>query len=421
VRALVEQLDSEELAQRERARDELTAKGRKILPILKPFLKSPSAEVASQIRSIVEHFEREALLEQSLPKLQTVTIPKGRHTPEEILQKIREQTGYRIDAYGIKMRETLEIGWEKAPVLRVLDEMCRRMGRGRPEPPALAVRTKNEFDTGHDWTAVTLPDQLIVDGEGKPPWATAHFNQFRAVVTDVVVTEKRSLGESSTQASLSLSVSAQPGTHPIHIGSWEVEEIQDDRGTSLKEPGPRRPVFRGEPAPDVGESLDSVWFTLDSSWRYGRQGQEPIPIKPPGPEARRIARLKAKLRVSFAVEEATRIVKVKDIKDKGKESADFGLAKIVFSQPEMKEDGFHLHYAVVGSAHGAPALTLLDPDGTEIQTGGGGSTSSATEYNRHWYLRGATEVAALRLSAWIGRKTIDLPFEFAEIPLPGAP
>jgi hypothetical protein len=420
VGALVEQLDSEDVAQRDRARQELTAKGRKILPLLRPYLKNPSAELANQVRGIVERFEREERLERSLPELRTVTLPKGRHTPEEIFQAIREQTGYRVDAYALRMREPLDIGWEKAPVLRVLDDVCRLLGQGRPEPPPLRTRTVDEFESSFDRSGETSPDRLVVNGELKPPCAVSHFNQFRAALTDVVLTEHRSLKNSSNQAVLSLSVGAQPGTHPIHVGGLEVEEVVDDRGTSLEQNGKRRAVGREGPGPEVGESLDSVWFTIDRESRYGGSGINSVWIQPPPREARRIARLKLKLRLSFAVEERTRVVKIKDIQDKGKEVADFGLATITFSQPGFKESEFSLDYGVTGTAHGDPALGLLDKDGTEIRTGGGGSHSSGAEHHRSWYLRGSTEVAAIRVSAWIGRKTIEIPFEFTDIPLPGA-
>jgi hypothetical protein len=419
VRTLVEQLDSEDISQRDRARQSLIAKGPKIIPILKPFLKSSSAEVAGEVRAILDRFERESRLEQSLPALRTVTLPRGRHTPEDVFREIQKQTGYRIDAYGLKMREPLEIGWEKVPVLRVLDDVCRLLGQGRPEPPALRARTTDDFDFDFERPPDTAENGIRIDGDFKPPRAAAHWNQFRAVVDDVAVTETRSLKTSFTEAHLTLSLSAQPGTHPIDVGSWEVEEILDDQGGALQEGGIRQGrMMRREADPEVGESLDSVWFTLNRHGRFEKFPM-PIPIKPPSPEIRRIARLKLKLRVSFAVEERTRTVKIKDIEDKGMDVADFGEAGIRFSKPEFKDKSFHLHYVVVGTPHGEPALVLLNQEGAELRSRGGGSSSSGAEHDRHWYLSGTNEVTAIRVSAWIGRKTIEIPFEFTDIPLPG--
>jgi hypothetical protein len=419
LRALVEQLDAEEPAQRDRAREQLTAKGRKILPLLKPFLKASSGEVAAQVRSIVERFEREELLERSLPPLRTVTIPKGSRTPEEIFRQVREQTGYRMVPYGMNLRSPVEAGWEKAPVLKVLDDLCLRMGQGRSEPPALNSRYSDEFGRFSDRSREPgSSDVLVVNGEAKLLPSTAHWNQFRAAVMDVVVTEQRSFQKSSTHAALHLTVAGQPGTQPIYVGSWEVQEVLDDRGVSLKEEGARQAAFREESLPALGESLDAVWFGGDRWSRY-LGGHEEVSIQPPSPGARKIARLRLNLRVSFAYQEVMRTVTLDEVKDKGKGTLDFGVVGITVSQPEFKEGTFSLSYEVRGTCRGSPSLILLDKDKAEIRTRGGGSSSSGTSHQQKWYLQGSPEVSVIRASAWIGQKTIDIPFEFSDIPVPG--
>src|SRR5581483_7932158 len=163
---------------------------------------------------------------------------------------------------------------------------------------------------------------------------------------DVVVTETRGLQNSTVEAQLTLSLSSQPGIRPIDVGAWEFEEILDDRGKSLRNEGKIK-VFRGgrpESDPEVGDSLDSVWFTLDRHGRFAGRFGAPLPITPPSPEARRIARLKAKVKVTFALQDITRVVKVQDMRDKGGDAAPFGRAAIRFSSPELKDNSFRLHY-----------------------------------------------------------------------------
>jgi hypothetical protein len=419
VRALVEQLDSEDPAQRDRAREQLNGLGRRIIPVLRPFLKASSGEVAAQVRSIIERFERDELLERSLPALRTVTIPKGTRTLEEIFRQVREQTGYRVAPYGMNLRAPVEAGWEKAPVLEVLDDLCVRLGQGRPEPPAMISRFSDDFDRFYNRRPEPAPpDTLVVDGEAKPPPATAHWNQFRAAVIDVVVTEQRSLKESSTEAALHLGIAAQPGTQPVFLGAWEVLEAVDDRGVSLKQEGARPANLRDEPGPPVGESLDAVWFTADRWARYG-ESRDQVPIQPPSPGAKKIARLRLNLRMSFAFQEVKRTLALGDIKEKGKGSIDFGVVGITVSQPELKDGTFSLRFEVRGAHQGSPRLTLLDKDGAEVRTRGGGTSSSPTGVQQKWYLQGSPELAAVRTSAWIGQKTFDIPFEFKDIPLPG--
>src|SRR6185503_18325613 len=99
------------------------------------------------------------------------------------------------------LKEPLDAGWEQAPVLQVLDDVCRRLGRGRPEPPILRSRRAEESDYWPERRSEPPPrDRIDLNGEAKPPLATAHYRQFRAAVTDIVITEQRSLKNASTQA-----------------------------------------------------------------------------------------------------------------------------------------------------------------------------------------------------------------------------
>ncbi|HVE40786.1 MAG TPA: hypothetical protein VNM14_12910 [Planctomycetota bacterium] len=418
IRSLVEQLDAEDPSQRDKARQELLRKGRNIAPLLKSILKDSSGEVAGQLRTILTRFERDELFERSLPPLRTVSIPKGKLMPEEIFRKIHEQTGYRVAPYGMNLRVPMDAGWERAPVLQVLDEVCRRLGRGRPEPPPLKSKRSEDSDAWSERRSEPRSsDRIDVNGDVPLLSATAHYRQFRAAVSDIVITEQRSLSAASTQAVLQLSLSAQPGTHPIDVSPLEVQEITDDSGASLKGEEDARAGFRNDPIPDVGESPDAVWFHAD---RWGGGGEAPsISIHPPAPKARRIARLRVSVRASFAAQELTRTAPVAEIKEKGSVTLDFGAAGIIVSRAETKDGNFSLHFQMRGSPRGTPVLVLLDKDGAELRNLGGGSSSNGADHQQSWHLRGAPEVSAIRASAWVGHTTIEIPFEFTDVPLPG--
>jgi hypothetical protein len=418
VRALVAQLDAEDPAQREQARDELRKKGPGIAPLLRKFTSGVSSETAAQVRSILERFEWDALLERSLPPLRTVTLPRGPATPEKVFEEIRRQTGLAVAPFSMNLRAKVEAGWEGAPVLKVLDDLCRALGRGSPEPPVLVrAGSDDEFDFGDRRAASTAAESLVVDGAKEPPRAVAHWRQFRAAVTDVVVTEQRSLKESSPpQAQVNLTVGCQPGIRPVFVGMCELEEAVDDRGQSLLlEGAPLRAArFRGESAPDTGEDPNAVWFEADRWSRYG--GVSPVSIKPPSPGARRLARLRLKVRVSFAVREVVRTLDLKDVK--GRTAVELGSAVITVTRAETRDGQFHLDTETAGNFRGSPTFALLDRDGSAVPTGGGGSSGSGSRMSRHYYLRGGGEVAAIRTTAWIGHKTFDIPFELADVPLP---
>ncbi len=417
VRALVAQLDAEDPAQREEARDRLGRKGRAIAPYLRKFTSGVSAETAAQVRTILERFEWDELLERSLPPLRTVTLPRGAHTPEQVFEEIRRQTGLRVVPYSMNLRAKVEAGWEAAPVLKVLDDLCRGLGKGCPEPPVLArAESDDDFDFGgRRGLPAAAPDVLVVDGAKELPRAVAHWKQFRAAVTDLVVTEQRSLKETSVQAVVHVTLGAQPGTRPVFVGTWEVDEAVDDRGASLKLEEPQRgPRFRAESVPDAGEDPSAVWFGEDRWSRHA--GVSPIAIKPPSPGARRLAKLRLRLRVSFPVREVARTLEVKDLK--GRASIELGGAAIVVTRAETKEGQFHLDTETTGRFRGSPSFTLLDREGNSISTSGGGSSGGGARMARHWYLRGPGEVAAVRTTAWIGHRTFDVPIELADIPLP---
>jgi hypothetical protein len=320
----------------------------------------------------------------------------------------------------MNLRGALEIGWEKTPVLKVLDDLCARLGKGRPSPPALRSRLSDgsfhEPDAGDESAS---PEQIALDGEAKPLAATAHWNQFRAAVGDVVVTEHRTLKESRTQASLQLKVAAQPGTLPVCVGYWEVQEIVDDRGASLMEKEAVRGRFGEDAVPAVGESPDAVWFTSGRWARSGDGYHENVTLQPPSPGARRIARLKVSLRATFAFQEVTRTLALSDLRAQGKGRLDFGVAGIAITGAEHKNGSFGLDYELQGTYGSTPNFVLLDKEGSEINSNGGGSSSSGAKHHQNWTLRGAPEVSAVRASAWIGQKTIEIPFEFTDVPLPG--
>ncbi len=417
LKALVEKLDADDLAEREKARDELLKKGRAIAPFLKKYTDASAAEIASQVRTILARFEWEESLEQSLPPARRVTIPKGKHTPEHIFAELWRQAGFRVAPLAMNLRAPVEAGWEDAPPLRVLDDLCRAMGKGRPEVPALQTGNSG----GRGWHHETLPskatDAVSLDGAKPLDPAVAHWGQFRAAVRDVVLTEVRSLKKGSVTAEVQVAVGSMPGTQPVFVGTWRVEEAVDDKGASLvAEPAGRGAFRRGESEPDTGEDPNAVWFVGDR-WSGHESAQTSISIKTPTPGARRLSKLRLKLRVAFAVKEAVKTLAVKGLREKA--VLEIGAGVITVTKTETKDKAFHMSYTIGGSYRGSPTFVPLDDQGRELQTGGSGSGSSGAEHNQHWYLRGGGEVAAVRTSAWLGHKTFDISFEFSDIPLPG--
>jgi hypothetical protein len=262
-------------------------------------------------------------------------------------------------------------------------------------------------------------DELVIDGEGSLPPAVCTTDQFRLALEDVVITEVRSAGETQTTATVNVALSAQPGTRALFVGPWEVVEAVDDQGRSLKleAGGVALPGFgREEPDPDVGEDLEAVWF-LDDMWGHMMRGDEGAAIRAPDPGTRRIARLKMKVRVGFALREVSPTLTLKQIAE-GTNSFDLGRGSVTMVKAESSKSGFRLDWRTEGRRHGDPSFALLNAKGRPIETmgysgGGGGAVS-----HRQWHLDRPEEVAAVRISGWLGHRVIEVPFEFSDVPLP---
>ena len=416
VKALVRQLDSEDSVRRDEAQRQLVELGPEVVPHLKPYADAKSAEIAVRVRWIVEHFERIEQLAKSLPPVKLVTIPKGSHTAAEILEAVRAQSGYPVRAYGLSMRKPIDIGWEDAPVLKVLDDMCRALGRGRLQLPALRVQGDSDFWRMRHGMPEKEITGLAVEGDHALPAAVAHWNQFRAAVTDVVVTEEHDLNESSASAVVHITVHAQPGADPIYVGPWRLTEAVDDTGRLLVPGAALVPLFRDAEGPEVGDSPHSVSFPSgDFGWRGGG-GSDQIKIGVPAPEARWIKRLTVKRRATFPYRRVSRTAKVEDVKDGGMIS--FGETDIAILKAYHEDGEFNLHYRYKGTARGSPGFEILDERGNPVRTGGGGSSGGGGLTKRSWRLRGGAQVASIRTSAYMGERTLEMTFEFHDIPLP---
>lgn len=415
VAKLVRQLDSEDSDRRDEAQRKLVELGPEVVPHLKAYADAKSAEIAVRVRWVLEHFERIKQLAKSLPPVKTVTIPKGSHTAAEILEAVRAQSGYPVRTYGLSLRKPIDIGWKDAPVLKVLDDMCRALGRGRLEVPVLRVQGDS-----YPWgMRHGIPEEevtgLAVEGDHAPPAAVAHWNQFRAAVTDVVVTEKRDLNESSASAVVHIAVHAQPGTNPIFVGPWRLLEAVDDTGRALVPGAAPVPLFGDAEGPEVGDSPHSVSFPSGGfGWRRGASGQ--IKIDVPAPEARRIKRLTVKRRATFPYRRVFRTAKVEDVKDGG--TISFGETDITIHKAYHEGGKFKLHYQFKGSARGSPAFEILDERGNPVRTRGSGSSGGGGLTKQEWHLSGGARVASIRTSAYMGQRTLEMTFEIHDIPLP---
>ncbi len=407
VRDLVQQLNADDLSQREQAREQLLKFGPRIAKTLEAQLTGAPKELVAQVQSILDRFRWEETIGRTLPPVALVTIPKGTHTPEKILKAIEDQTGLKVTPCAINLRAAVEGGWDRAPALAVLDDVCRRLGARLDAPSPLS-------DGDDDFQAYRNRPvrRLLIDGEKAPVPAAAHSGPFRITVEDVMVTEHRTLESTEVTARVFVALSAQPGTSALRVGRWQVVEVVDDTGASLRLDDAADPFDRDLPEP--GDDAEAVsyggdrWRRLDASDNFA--------IKAPAAGARTLKSVKLKIRMAFGGAEVSREFKVADFKDK----AEMTIAKagITVTKVGREENAFVMEYDIAGKFEGSPAFELLDADGRPVPNHGGGSQSSGAHTRRSWSLPKTAAVAAVRVKARVGQRIIEVPFELADVPLP---
>ena len=336
--------------------------------------------------------------EKWLPPLKTVTLPAGERTVRQALDAIHAQTGFEIDTFNVDDAKPVTLEWKDRPVLQAVDDLCRALGRG-------TVKVTNQGKPG---------EEIQLDGQPALPPAAFHWKQFRAEVTAVKLTTKRSLTETTRNASLSIRLSAQPGTRPMEIKSFGLEEAIDSEGWSLlpsnsyRERIPRR----------GGKDPDFVEWKKDRRRRMSWENKG-IQIRPPAPNAKSIERLRGRVAFTFPLREVEGTVPREEVVE-GKKIK-IGSLEITIRSFQQTKGNVTLKCAVLnpgGDKYSSlfPQFDLLDADGGKLNRGYSGR--GGEEYRISYRLRHDRPVAALRYSAYVGRITVVMPVEFRDIPLP---
>ena len=414
---LIAQLGSDDLEAREKAQADLYALGPEIKPRLEKLLADASGEAAKRLRAILDRFESDRFFKDLVPPATRLTLDRKRRTPEEIFSLIKEKTGWNIRAAAMNLREPVELGWTDAPALQVIDDVCRALGRGRVQLRVIAGGSGYDRPSYDNQGRPVRGEERVVtiDGSKPPSNLVAYSNQFRAEVQDILITESRDYSGSKGNASISLQLTGQPGLKVLQAGGWIIDEVVDDKDRSLKSDAKPQRFGNEQPDPEPGESRDSVWFSSRDR-DLGMMGyRSDLPITVPAADAVRIARLKARIRVTFPGREVTEARKVEELKEGGE--IRIGEAVVTITKAEKQGQQFSVQYRLGGRYQGQPGLEPLDAKGQPVVTGGGSSGGGGGQYNVSWHLRG-DDVAQIRVRAYVGHKTIEVPIEMKDIPLP---
>jgi hypothetical protein len=414
VRELARQLDADDAGERDEAVRRLLELGPAAAVHLKPLLESASGEAAGRIRSILESLDREERLARRLPNVMRITMPRGTHSVADVLAEMRRQSGYTISVYDLELTKRIEFGGEPVPLLQAIDDLCRAMGQGAPMYPSTQIGQEGRR---HFFDEEATPSSAITIEGGRPfPVAVAYGGPFRAAVADVVITERRSFAGTTRQISLAVSTQSQPGTAAMYVGAWRVEEAVDDKGVSLKREDAAASGRSRTPEPEIGDDPGSVWFVGGRSGGAEYYSVSGLSINPPSIDARRITSLKIGRRLAFPMDEVSRTVKVGEIEEGT--SLRFGETAVQIQKFKAESGRFELEYTLSGSIRGNPTIVLLDAAGKPISCHGYGSGGDGERMSCDWNFNEGVVVDAIRTTAHVGHRAIDVTFEFKDIPLP---
>ncbi len=337
-----------------------------------------------------------------VPPVKTVTLAGEERSVHDLIEAIRKQTELTIECENLDENAKVRIEWKERPVLAALDDLCRELKAG-------SVRVEARPKEGA---------RIVLDGSAALPHAASCEKQFRAEVTDVVVTLQKSLHSTQRSAHVAIAISAQPDVKPAAMSGFRVEEAIDNTGASLL--SSRWSDHDREEFVEGVNPAVVVW--VDSRFGRGRgvEGSLQVPLLAPAEGAKKIELLRGRVLMTFPQKSVDETVPVADLV-KGKEIV-IGPLKITVASFELQEGKATLVCQVSGKANerGFFSFPQFDPvdDRGESLAGGYSGSGSGASYTLAYTLRGKSPMTGLRYRCTIGQTTIAVPFEFKDIPIP---
>jgi hypothetical protein len=227
IRELIQKLDDDSFEIREQAEKDLVAVGEPALPLLKKAAEESEkrkeqgelrVRAASALRSI--EFAVRSRQVYVDPKL--VTLRRTGAELAGILVELENQTGVKFDASSIDTKEPVTVEALKAPLFKVLDDLCRGQ----------EGRTYEYREEG-----------VKFQKERHPPFPTAYEGPFRIRIVKLKQERSTDFKAKVAQVQLSLDADWQKYLSPSKKYDLEIKKATDDKGGSLE-------VHRGEDADD---------------------------------------------------------------------------------------------------------------------------------------------------------------------------
>jgi hypothetical protein len=327
-------LGDENAATRESALQAILSAGPAAIPRLRRALESLDAEVRERAACALGELEREEKLACVMQARPAVTASFRQALFEDILREVGRQSGLRFDGAVSIPDRRLTLSFERAPAMRVLDDLARAAG-------------------DLQWS---FENEATVYWRRMPPMLrpSAYSGGFRVSLSRLDVYKSWDYQQGHGLLWVYLETRMEPGIRPLGVPRFEVTEIRDDAGNELprdsemQEGAPKGPTRDG-----VGKSSGSIY---ESS---------PFTINQLDRSVRKLSRIGGRARFLFPLDRTT--VQMGDLCEETSTTR----GPLVFQATEILTNSMKLTVstsgdpAVVTQHLDSDTLVLVDAEGAE--------------------------------------------------------
>ncbi len=440
---LVAKLTSPRTSERAAAEARLAALGEVAMPALREARESPDLERRMRAAALMDAIDGGALVRPSV-----VRLDFRERTIAEVVEALAERTGRQLalepeNDPRWKARRITLVADEPVTFWKAIDALSKAAGLR----PGSAVETWNARRRFNGMgqarrRALTGQELLLRPDDPSPAAPTFDSGAFRFSLTALrldrfrdFVQAARGVGgpADSARFSVQFSVQPEPGVQLARVGEVRVIEAVDDRGNSLQEAGPAPPPS-GPPGPGM------VWQNGNVNGN-APSGVMSVPLTYPDGTAKSLARLRGTVRLTVVGRRRDSLVIPLPAKDRGPEavgrSGEVSLTihsvktgpngrgttvDLTLTSPD--EVGQNFGYDPRAILRPPPTargqITFVDARGrTCLVVDLNGNAAGQGQRSQFWIDApegtGPPEEARYSGATWA---TIDVPFSFANVPMP---
>jgi len=218
IKELIQKLDDDSFEAREQAEKDLVAIGEAAVPLLKQAAqesekRKEQGEIKVRALSAVRAIEFATKSKQVYVEPKLVTLKVADAEIAAVLVELEKQTGVRMETGSVDARAKVSLDVTKAPLFRVLDELCR----GQEE------RTYEYREEG-----------VRFQKERHPAFPAAYEGPFRVRIVKLKQERSTDFKTKNAQVQLTLDADWQKYLSPWKRYEIEIKKASDDKGGALE-------------------------------------------------------------------------------------------------------------------------------------------------------------------------------------------